>query len=84
MIIIDDTSTYYYKHITILNDDSSIISKWLESLNDDARVVIYNHKMFIIQATAKAKAMIHQKYRLHLQSSHTIFIYDRHNIFAVQ
>jgi hypothetical protein len=35
----------------IVNDDSSIINKLETSLTDDARVVIYNHHMFIVQAT---------------------------------
>jgi len=38
-----------YKPITIVNDDSSIINKLETSLIDDARVVIYNHHMFIVQ-----------------------------------
>ncbi len=46
-----DYSALYYKHMTIVNDDSSIISKWSSKLIDDAKGVIYNHCMFIIQAT---------------------------------
>jgi hypothetical protein len=41
----------YYKHSVIVNDDSSIVHKFEASLTDDARVVIYNHPMFIVQAT---------------------------------
>ncbi len=41
----------YYKHVTIVNDDSSVVSKWSFKLIDDRRVVIYNHKRFIVQAT---------------------------------
>jgi len=37
--------------MTIVNDDSRVINKLEASLNDDARVVIYNHHMFIVQAT---------------------------------
>jgi hypothetical protein len=37
--------------MTIVNDDSSIVSKWSSKLIDDARVIIYDLKMFIIQAT---------------------------------
>jgi hypothetical protein len=44
-------SGLYNKHVTIVNNDSSIVSKWSFKLMDDARVVIYNHNMFIIQAT---------------------------------
>jgi hypothetical protein len=35
----------------IINDDSSVINKLGASLTDDARVVIYDHHMFIVQAT---------------------------------
>jgi hypothetical protein len=35
----------------IINDDSSILGKWRSKLTDDTRVVIYDHNMFIIQAT---------------------------------
>ncbi len=41
----------YYKHITIVKDDSSVINKLETSLIDDTRVVIYDHHMFIVQAT---------------------------------
>ncbi len=41
----------YYKHITIINYDSSVINKFGASLTDDARVIIYDHNMFIVQAT---------------------------------
>ncbi len=34
-----------------MNDDSSVIKKFETSLTDDARVVIYDHHMFIAQAT---------------------------------
>jgi len=35
----------------IVNDDSSVTGKKSSKLIDNARVVIYIHKMFIIQAT---------------------------------
>ncbi len=35
----------------IVNDDSRAINKLEVSLTDDARVVIYDHHMFIVQAT---------------------------------
>ncbi len=44
------SSGLYYKNITTVNDDSSIINKFEASLTDDARVIIYNHHMFIVQA----------------------------------
>jgi hypothetical protein len=37
--------------MTIVNDDSRVINKLEASLTDDARVVIYDHHMFMIQAT---------------------------------
>jgi hypothetical protein len=41
----------HYKPITIVNDDSRVINKLETSLTDDARVVIYDHHLFIVQAT---------------------------------
>ncbi len=46
------TCGLYYKHITIVNVDSSVINKLETSLTDDTRVIIFNHHMFIVQATA--------------------------------
>ncbi len=37
--------------MTIVNDDSCVINKLETSLTDNARVVIYDHHMFIVQAT---------------------------------
>jgi len=34
-----------------INDDSSIVNKFEASLTDDARVVIYDRRLFIVQAT---------------------------------
>ncbi len=42
----------YYKHVTIVKYASSGVNKLKAELNDDARVVIYDHHMFILQATA--------------------------------
>ena len=39
------------KHMRIVNDDSGVVNKLEASLIDDARVVIYDHHMFIVQAT---------------------------------
>ena len=44
------TSGLYYKHVTIVNDDSRVINIFEASLTDDARVIIYDHHMFIVQA----------------------------------
>ncbi len=41
----------YYKPMMIINDDARIVNKLDASLTDDARVVIYDHRMFIVQAT---------------------------------
>ncbi len=41
----------YYKHIMIVNYDSSVVSKFGSSLTEDATVIIYDHHMFIVQAT---------------------------------
>jgi hypothetical protein len=35
----------------IVNYDSSIINKFGASLTDEVRVIIYDHHMFIVQAT---------------------------------
>ncbi len=37
--------------MTIVNDDSRVVNKLEASLTDDARVIIYDHHMFIAQAT---------------------------------
>jgi hypothetical protein len=39
--------------MTIVNDDSRVVNKLETSLNDDAKVIIYDHRMFIVHATAK-------------------------------
>jgi hypothetical protein len=37
--------------MTIVNDDSMVVNKLEASLTDDGRIIIYNHHMFIVQAT---------------------------------
>jgi hypothetical protein len=37
--------------MTIVNDDTRVTNKLEVSLTDDARVVIYDHHIFIVQAT---------------------------------
>ncbi len=44
----------YYKPITIVNYDARVINKLEASLTDDARVIIYDHHMFIVQATGES------------------------------
>ncbi len=36
----------------IVNDDTRIVNKLDASLTDDTRVIIYDHHMFIVQATS--------------------------------
>jgi hypothetical protein len=43
----------YYKRVTIVNYASNGVNKFKASLNDDTRVVIYDHHMFIVQATGR-------------------------------
>jgi hypothetical protein len=45
------SSGLYYKHVTIVNYASRGVNKLRATLNDDARVVIYDHHMFIVQAS---------------------------------
>jgi hypothetical protein len=59
------TNGMYYKPMTIVNDDSRVINKLETSLTDDARVVIYDHHMFIVQAASdKPCHVLNSKYRL--------------------
>jgi hypothetical protein len=46
------TSGLYYKPMMIVNDNSRVVNKLEASLTDNTRVVIYDHHMFIVQATA--------------------------------
>ncbi len=48
MVAENGTCHLYYKPFTIVNDDSSIINKLETSFIDDARVVIYDHHMYIV------------------------------------
>jgi hypothetical protein len=41
----------YYKPTAIVNDNSSFVNKLETSLTGDARVVIYDHLVFIVQPT---------------------------------
>ncbi len=51
MRLLSKPSGLYYKPIMIVNDDSRVINKLETGLTDNARVVIYDHHMFIVQAT---------------------------------
>ncbi len=44
--------------MTIVNDDSSIVNNLEALLTDDARVDIYDHHMFIVQATGASGSWI--------------------------
>jgi hypothetical protein len=48
----------YYKHVTILNYYSSIINKFRGSHTDGTRVIIYDHHMFMGQATSGTKCQL--------------------------
>jgi hypothetical protein len=37
--------------MTIVNDDSRVVNKLETLLTEDARVIIYDRRMFIVQAT---------------------------------
>jgi hypothetical protein len=51
LMFVGKASGMYYKYITILNFESSIVNKLVPSLTGDAKVVIYDHYMFIVHAT---------------------------------
>ncbi len=44
-------SGMYYKLIMIVNVNSSVVNKLETSIIDDTSVVIYDHHMYILQAT---------------------------------
>jgi hypothetical protein len=50
----------------IINYTSSGVNKLKTSLNDDTRVVIYDHHMFIVQATGLSpeEAIVHAGYKV--------------------
>ncbi len=50
-----NTRGMYYKRMMIVNDDSRVVNKLEASLTDDVRVIIYDHHMFIVQATGASK-----------------------------
>ncbi len=56
------SSGLYYK--TIVNDNSRVVNKLEASLTDDARVIIYNHKMFLAQATVFVEAKVRSRLRI--------------------
>ncbi len=53
------TLVVYYKPMKIVNDDARVVNKVEASHTDDARVVIYNHHMFIVQATGFVFTTLH-------------------------
>jgi hypothetical protein len=52
----------YYNYITIVNYDSKFVNKFGASLTDDARVVIYDHCMFMVKATGVASVNYDRKF----------------------
>ncbi len=61
LMFVDQASGLYYKHITVVNYDSSVINKCVASLSDDARVVIYDRRVFAVQATGVCPKVEHLK-----------------------
>ncbi len=55
----------------IANDDSWVVNKLETSLTGDARVIIYNRRMFIVQATISNKHSCDLYYKTFM-----IVIYD--------
>ncbi len=51
LLLLRNICGLYYKHVMLVNDASSGIIKWIFKLIDAARGVIYDHHVFIIQAT---------------------------------
>jgi len=43
--------------MTIVSDDYRVVNKLEASLTDDALVVIYDHQMFIVQATSEGVSL---------------------------
>ncbi len=63
--------------MVIINDDSRVVNKLETSLSDDARVVIYDHQMFIAQATGLIRKYFTQ------QNAKKEFAVDKHSsLFA--
>ncbi len=60
--------------MTIVNDDFWVINKLEASLTDDARVVIYDHLMFIVQAT---RANVKNFFVSYLQIGYNLQITDK-------
>ena len=48
------SSGLYYKPVMIANDNSRVVNKLETLLTDNARVVIYDHHMFVVPATDHA------------------------------
>ncbi len=78
----------------IVNDDSRVINKLEASLTDDARVVIYDRRMFIVQATGVnlikpillkskdntvCKCIYHQTHNSHMFPILSRFLYSKMN-----
>jgi hypothetical protein len=60
--------------MTIVNDDSRVINKLEASITDNARVVIYDHLMFIVQAT---RANVKKIFVSKLQIGYNLQITDK-------
>ncbi len=61
LMFVGKASGLYYKPVMIINDDFRVINKLETSLTDNARVVIYDHHMFIVQATGAYPSVEHRQ-----------------------
>ncbi len=83
-ISITPTSGLYYKLMTIVNDDSRVVNKLEASLTEDARVIIYDHHMFIVQATAQRyTAWWYEQYEINWDTQYEQMCYVGCHIFIV-
>jgi hypothetical protein len=67
----------YYKHVTMVNYASSSVNKLKASLIDDTSIVIYDHHMFIVQATAVCKLSCSIMSHLSVQAAFFFFSVHR-------
>jgi hypothetical protein len=51
LMFVGKASGLYYKHTMIVNYASSVVNKLEALLTDDPIVIIYDHHVFIVQAT---------------------------------
>ncbi len=83
------SSGLYYKHIMIVNDNSIVINKFVASLTDTAWVIIYDHHMFIVQATDSSTRLLSIELNLVIKAlspssgmyyKHITIVYDNSSV----